>query len=47
MLNPALDVVYGPPGVALVRGPIQGFGGDPELDHEVFAEILRLALFFS
>ena len=32
------------PSVSFVPGPVQRFSGDAELDDEIFAEILRLAL---
>jgi hypothetical protein len=42
--RPALNVGDEAPGVSLVPGPVQCFSGDAELDDEIFAEILRLAL---
>ena len=38
VLNPALDVGDGAPGVALVPGPVERLGGDAELDDEVVAD---------
>jgi hypothetical protein len=42
MLSPALDVGDSPPGVALVPGSIQCFGGDAELD-KTFLDATPLA----
>jgi hypothetical protein len=44
MLNPALDVGYGTLRVPFVPVPVQRFSGDAELDDEIIAEILWLAL---
>ena len=35
--NPALNVRYGPPSIALVPSPVQRLGGDAELDDEIVA----------
>ena len=40
--NPALNVRYGPPSIALVPSPVQRLGGDAQLDDKVVAQILWL-----
>src|ERR1700722_6800784 len=40
--DPALNVRYGPPSIALVPSPVQRLGGDAQLDDKVVAQILRL-----
>ena len=42
--NPALNVGYGPPSIALVPSPVQRLGGDAQLDDKVVAQILWLGL---
>jgi hypothetical protein len=42
MFDLALDVGDAPAGVALVPGPVEFFGGGPELDNEVPRQVLRL-----
>jgi hypothetical protein len=42
--DPALDVLDGMPGRALVPAPIEGLGGYPELDDEVIRVVWRLRL---
>ena len=42
--NPALNVRYGPPSIALVPSPVQRLGGDAQLDDKVVAQILWLGL---
>jgi hypothetical protein len=44
MLDPALDVGYGTLSVPFVPVPIQRFSGDAQLDNEIVAEMLWLAL---
>jgi hypothetical protein len=44
VLDPALDVTDDPPGIALVPGPIERLGGDPQLDDEIARQIFRLGL---
>jgi hypothetical protein len=38
--NPALDVFEGPPGIALVPEPVEGFGPEAELNDDVAGEVL-------
>src|SRR6202042_654972 len=40
--NPALNVRYRPPSIALVPSPVQRLGCDAQLDDKVVAQILRL-----
>jgi hypothetical protein len=42
MLDPALTVGDGAPGVALIPASVQGLGGDAELDDEVVTQVHRL-----
>ena len=42
--NPALNVRYSPPSIALVPSPVQRLGGDAQLDDKVVNQILRLGL---
>src|ERR1700722_4340421 len=44
VLDPALDVGDGSPGIALVPSPVQRLGGDTELDDEIVAQVLRFGL---
>jgi hypothetical protein len=41
MLDPGLHRRDGPPGVALIPGPVEVLGGEAELDDEVAGEVLR------
>ena len=42
MSEPMLDALDGLPGIALVPGPVEGFGHEAELDNEVVRKVLRL-----
>jgi hypothetical protein len=44
MLDPALHVLDGVPGIAFVPLAIEVLGHDPELDDEVSGEVFRLGL---
>ena len=44
MLDPALDRRDGPPGIALIPGPVEGLGGGAKLHDQVARQILGLGL---